>query len=65
MIRHFCGTDGELTGRMFLPALGACAGGLGQEAALDCAYVSHADDSTIGSNFCQPLIQRNSKENAG
>jgi hypothetical protein len=31
------------------------------EAALDFAYVSHGDDSTIGSNFCQALIAENAK----
>jgi hypothetical protein len=41
------------TNRGFIPALRAFAGRVLPEAALACAYVSHADDSTIGSNFCQ------------
>jgi hypothetical protein len=40
------GTDDkeeELKGRGFLPALRACAGRVLPEAALHCAYVSHAE----------------------
>jgi hypothetical protein len=39
--------------RVFLPALRAGAGRILPDATADCASVSHANNSTIGSNFCQ------------
>jgi len=39
--------------RDFRPAFRGCAGRLLPEAAPDYASVSHAEHSTIGSNFCQ------------
>jgi len=39
--------------RGLLPARRACAGRHPPEAAPDFTSVSHAEDSTIGSNFCQ------------
>jgi len=50
--------EGGMAVRDLLPALRAGAGRIAPEAALDSAYVSHAEDSTIGSNFCQPLIRK-------
>jgi hypothetical protein len=39
--------------RVFLPALRACAGGVLPDGPPDSASVSHAGNSTIGSNVCQ------------
>jgi hypothetical protein len=44
-------------GRGFLTAHRAGAGRLLPEAAQDCASLSHANNSTIGSNFCQARIE--------
>jgi len=49
----WCWPEGRMAVRDCLPTLRACAGRLLPEAAPDCSSVSHADHSTIGSNFCQ------------
>jgi len=50
---------------VFLPALLAFADRVLPDAALDSAYASHLDDSTIGSNFCQALILKNCEWGGG
>jgi hypothetical protein len=42
--------------REFHPARYACAGRIPPDAALNCPFVSHADDSIIGSIFCQDRL---------
>jgi hypothetical protein len=44
--------------RVFLPGRRACAGRDHATATPACAYVSHADNLTIGSNFCQAPVAK-------
>jgi hypothetical protein len=46
---------------VFLPALRACTGRILPDATPAFAYVSHADHSTIGSNFCQGQVAENAE----